>query len=91
MIRKEKHCSLSSPQRMTASPFTADTMGAGNKASFASQRAVLVITFTVCMGEGGGGGVFPSLKNLSVNIEIVTLDSYDRAFQIDAVEAAKMY
>lgn len=88
VIGKEKHCSLHSLQRMTVSPFTADTVGVGNKASFASQRAVLVITFRVCMGAGE---VFPSLRNLSVNKEIVTLDIYDRVFQIGAVETAKIY
>lgn len=62
--------------------------GSRNKASFASQRAVLVITFRVCMGAGG---VFPSLRNLSVNKEIATLDIYDRVFQISAVEAVKIY
>lgn len=35
--------------------------------------------------------MFPSLRNLSVNKEIVTLDIYDRVSQTGAVEAAKIY
>lgn len=54
VIGKEKPCRLHSLQSVTASPFAADTRGAGKEASFAAQRAVLVITFRVCMGAGGG-------------------------------------
>lgn len=51
LIGKEKHCGLSSLQRMTVSLHTGDIREVGTKANSASQWAVPAITFT---GVHGG-------------------------------------
>lgn len=82
-MRKERHCRLSSLQRMTASPdslWTHWELGLGSAqlphGQFLSSHS------WVCKGAGGG---FLSLRSVSINKEVVTMNIHGRVLQTGTV------
>lgn len=78
LIGKEKHCGLSSLQRMTAPPLIADTVGGDTKASSASNEQLLSSHSWVCMGVGGES---VSLRSVSITKRVLTMGIHGKVLQ----------